>query len=74
MKAALLLSLFTFLSQASILKRPEYVPDENHPAPKRTVLPRQAEEERPKVSRDEWSDQKEIRENKAERDKKIKNK
>ena len=50
------------------------MPDENHPAPKRTVVPRQAEEERPKVSRDEWSDQKEIRKNKAERDKKIKNK
>jgi hypothetical protein len=74
MKAALLLSLFTFLSQASILKRPEYVPDENHPAPKRAVVPRQAEEERPRLPRDDWSDQKELRKKRAERDQKIKNK
>jgi hypothetical protein len=74
MKAALLLSLFTFMSQASILKRPEYVPDENHPAPKIAIVPRQAEEERPRLSRDDWSDQKEIRKKRAQRNQKTNNK
>jgi hypothetical protein len=60
MKKIIILSLLSLGASAAILKRPEYVPDENHPGPRRStqMISRQAEEERPENQRNELNENK----------------
>jgi hypothetical protein len=59
------MSLISFSAIASVISRPDYIPDENHPINQKVIVPRQAEEERPQQSRDEWKEEKEERKIKA---------
>ena len=68
MKTLLLLSFFSLATNADVLKRPDYLPDENHPAPT-VVMPRQAQEEKtePMMSKN----QKELKQEKERRKKAV---
>jgi hypothetical protein len=46
MKKFLLIFFIILSAKASVLKRPVFVRDENHPAPLLKLMPRQAQEEK----------------------------